>query len=55
MFMDADPMQYMKFQGLLKSFDRGFWFQSGCEYSKKCPFGTPTTVGYLEVADDFAE
>jgi len=42
-----DLQQYLSLQGLLKAFDRGFWFQSGCNYDKTCPFGSPTTAGYI--------
>jgi len=49
---DKDLEQYMNLTGLLKAFDRGFWFQSRCNYEKPCIFGKPTTVGYISVGDE---
>lgn len=43
---NSDPHQYSKLRGLLKAFDRGFWFREcskeNFEIPTKCPFNLPT-------------
>jgi len=56
-FRENDPLQYSKMEGLLKSFDRGFWFRAwgkdDYQKPKNCLWDMPTAydVRLIEVED----